>query len=324
VKSSQKKGGRKKPSGSENSKLKSDVETEDHSISKSSVTNETTLEGSFREPSKSTKTSAQNSLFQDNIPPEVIFFGDSRQPPPPEAAQDLRYHGNLLFWARHATVVPRNSEERLKLVFPDPFKDSNTLKYRMNPDNLNFEKILESFEAVMTDLESSKAFITANIDQVPTILFLRALTAKKLKAQYDNNILEMEKFKKIRNYYIVAHDQIFFPLNIEIQKAQTRVMTYITRSELRQFAKSWDAVEVTLYFFTMLSARLAWDAKVTELLDSIKKRVAETVDYMAEGVRRDLMTREFRRPGITSEIYTNSTIQFTKEFPYLYSKVSLI
>ena len=128
----------------------------------------------------------------------------------------------------------------------------------------------------MDDLEASKAYIEANIDLVPSKLFLRydhyllvtvhwkvdksfhccrntsvpscltpllrsintpyshpiatpthhlsqhlpyqlsALTAQKLSAQSRNDLQLMERIKTVRNRYIVAHDQMFFPLNIEV------------------------------------------------------------------------------------------------------------
>ena len=42
-----------------------------------------------------------------------------------------------------------------------------------------------------------------------------------------------EFLKSVRRQYLQAHEQIFFPLNIEVQKAETRVMTYLARDEIR-------------------------------------------------------------------------------------------
>lgn len=42
-----------------------------------------------------------------------------------------------------------------------------------------------------------------------------------------------EVLKAVRRQYLQAHEQIFFPLNIEVQKAETRVMTYLARDEIR-------------------------------------------------------------------------------------------
>ena len=42
--------------------------------------------------------------------------------------------------------------------------------------------------------------------------------------------------KSVRRQYLTAHDQIFFPLNMEVQKAETRVMTYLAREEIRHFS----------------------------------------------------------------------------------------
>ena len=54
-------------------------------------------------------------------------------------------------------------------------------------------------------------------------------------------------------------------------------------------------VEMSLHFSTLLSARLTWDSRVKELLDDIKTKIKNTVGYMAENMRDDLMNREFRK-----------------------------
>ena len=71
----------------------------------------------------------------------------------------------------------------------------------------------------------------------------------------------------------------------------------MNRNELRNFARNWDEVEMSLHFLTILAARLVWDGKVMEILDRIKQQVEETVGYMAENVRKTLMSQEFRKPG---------------------------
>ena len=52
---------------------------------------------------------------------------------------------------------------------------------------------------------------------------------------------------------------------------------------------------MSLHFNTLLSARLTWDSRVKELLDDIKTKIKNTVGYMAENMRDDLMNREFRK-----------------------------
>jgi hypothetical protein len=51
------------------------------------------------------------------------------------------------------------------------------------------------------------------------------LLAQKLSAQSKNDLAQMEVIKEVRKRYIIAHDQLFFPLNIEVQKAETRYGT---------------------------------------------------------------------------------------------------
>jgi hypothetical protein len=57
---------------------------------------------------------------------------------------------------------------------------------------------------------------------------------------------------------------------------------------------------MSLHFSTLLSARLTWDSRVKELLDDIKTKIKNTVGYMAENMRDDLMNREFRKVTPTS------------------------
>jgi hypothetical protein len=127
-------------------------------------------------------------------------------------------------------------------VFPKGRLHPEAPKFRLNHEGLTFQKILDGFAVVMDDLEDSKSFINANIDLVPSKLFLRALTAQKLSAQSKNDLERMDYLKEVRRRYILAGDQVFFPLNIEVQKAETRVMTYLARDELRSWAETWDEV----------------------------------------------------------------------------------
>ena len=269
------------------------------------------------------KVPRSRPLQQAQVPPEVVFFGEPRNPPPAEAASDVRYHGSLLAWARHATVAPRTSEERLATVFPRGRLHPEAPVHRIptDPSALTFEEVLDRFVAVMDCLEASKAFIDANIDIVPSALFLRALTAEKLTAQSRKDLDRMNSLREVRARYIVASDQLFFPLNLEVQKAETRVMTYLARVELRAFARDWDEVEASLHFATLLAARLTWDARVREVLDTIRTRVKESVAYMSEGLQRDLMSREFRKPGLTAELFLNTSNAVQTQFPELYGKV---
>jgi len=47
----------------------------------------------------------------------------------------------------------------------------------------------------MDDLEASKAFIEANMDIVPSKMFLRAITSNKLSVQSKKDINEMNRIK---------------------------------------------------------------------------------------------------------------------------------
>lgn len=139
-------------------------------------------------------------------------------------------------------MAPRTSEDRLATVFPKGRLHPTSPKFRLKNEGLTYKMIFDAFVLVMDDLEDSKSFINSNMDLVPSKLFLRALTAQKLSAQSRNDLEQMDYLKEVRRRYILANDQVFFPLNIEVQKAETRVMTYLARDELRSFAESWDEV----------------------------------------------------------------------------------
>ena len=260
-------------------------------------------------------------LRQNKVPPEVFFFGEPRKPPPIEAAQETGYHGTLLMWARHATVAPRTAMERLETVFPRGRRHSKASLYRLDCTSLDFDSILKAFVGVSDDLEASKDFIISNMDLVPPQLFLRTITGAKLEAQQARNMEEWAHLREMRRRYILAHDQVFFPLNIEVQKAETRVMTYLARSEIKNFARVWDEVEMTLHMTTLLAARLTWDERCRDVLRGVREKVDKTVGYMSAGIERQLMSREFRKPGLTSEVYTNASRLITEEIPELYAKV---
>lgn len=263
----------------------------------------------------------KNPLSGGILPPEVVFFGEPRRPPPVSSATSTTYQASLLYWARHGNSVPRDSMERMDRVFPKGRAEENASKYRLGEVELSFEAILKSWIAIMDNLEEAKAFICANVDLVPSKLFLRALTAKKLAAQSKGDVAEMNRIKDIRGKYILAHDQVYFPLNIERLKAETRVMTYLARDEIRNFARSWDSVEMSLHMTALIAARLQWDSKAEQMLDNIKARLSQTVDYMAEKTYNNLMNREFRRPSITAETYRNASLALEGTMPDLYGKI---
>jgi hypothetical protein len=268
------------------------------------------------------------------IPPEVVFFGEPRSPPPASLADDLRYHGSLLYWARHATVAPKDSSERLDRVFPKGRQHPLAGKYRLacapeesgsfsssSSKGLTYDDIVAAFEKVADDLQAAKAFIDSNCDIVLPRMFLRALTAHKLAAQSRGDVDTMHKMKNLRGKYIAANNELFFPLNIEVQKAETRVMSYLGRPELLSFAQDWDAVEMSLYFATLLTARYKWDERVRQLKNDIDKRVEATVGYMADRLRGDLLDKEFRGPAITAELYRNASAIIQQDLPALYARV---
>lgn len=314
-------------------------------------------------PTSSTQADARRAQKHvSQIPKEVAFFGDPRNPPSVSLASDTKHHESLLRWARHSTVAPRTSEDRLRSVFPkgrmhasagvhrltndvhtqsgastaqpkistnegnkvttltqskDAFSDVNV----SGSENISYETIFSAFVAVMDNLEASKAFIDSNMDIVPSVQFLRALTADKLASQSRGNIEHMHYLKRVRNKYILAHDQLFFPLNIEVEKAETRVMTYLAGPELATIASEWDSVEMTLFFTTLLAARHTWDNRVREVLSDIKETMDDTVAYNSQELKKDLMDREFRQPAATAEMYLNASLAVQRDMRHLYEKV---
>lgn len=251
---------------------------------------------------------------------EVLFFGEPRRPPPIQALQDTRYHGPLLSWARHANFVAVNEKERAELVFLDRNSVGDD-SYRLDKSSISYQSIFDGFVAVMDNVEEAKKFVLANVVEVPPKLFLRALTAEKLSAQSKGDVERMKYLKQVRDAYILAHDQMYFALNVELQKAETRVMTYVGRMEMFEGVENWDSVELTAFFTTLLAARLTWDGRCKDVLQRIDTKVRDTVGYMEEGIRSDLMTREFKRPGQSAEIYRNASIAIQARNPEQYESM---
>ena len=256
------------------------------------------------------------------LPPEVVFFGEPRKPPPVATAGRVEYHSTLLMWARHGNVVPRDSVERLRSVFPKGAQEKGAERLRLSGVGLSYGLIYSAWTAVMEDLEEAKRFIAVNLDLVPPKMFLRAITAKKLAAQSRGDVPEMRRLMHVRSKYILASDQLFFPLNIERLKAETRVMTYLARDELRTFSAPWDEVECSLHMTSLMAARLHWDRRAEIKLGQIKEVVANTVEYMREKTYNNLMTTVFRKPALTSQTYTNASVNIMTLMPALYAKVA--
>ena len=243
-----------------------------------------------------------------NIPPEVVFFGEVRRPPPIEAARNFGYHQLLLDWARHSPVAPITSEDRLNTVFPKGRLADEAVKYRLDTNGLTYEKIKDKFLCLQDDLEASKAFIAANVDIVPPNLLLRALTAEKLSLQSKKDVENMNRIIDTRHKYIIARDQLLFPMEIEIQKAETRVMTYLARPETVDFAKNWDSVEVSLHMMCLLAARKTWDDQCKEIRYEIEKKLQLTEKYMRDQVEESLNYRFYQDPAYSSYVYGNASL----------------
>lgn len=256
------------------------------------------------------------------LPPEVVFFGEPRKPPPVATAGRVEYHSTLLMWARHGNVVPRDSAERLRSVFPKGAQEKGAERLRLAAAGLSYGVIYSAWTAVMEDLEEAKRFIAVNLDLVPPKMFLRAITAKKLAAQSRGDVPEMRRLMHVRSKYILASDQLFFPLNIERLKAETRVMTYLARDELRTFSAPWDEVECSLHMTSLMAARLHWDRRAEIKLEQIKEVVANTVEYMREKTYNNLMSTVFRKPALTSQTYNNASVNIQTLMPALYAKVA--
>ena len=238
-----------------------------------------------------------------------MFFGEPRRPPPIDAARNFGYHRQLLDWARHASVAPVTSEDRLSTVFPKGRLADEAVKYRLTAEGLTYEQIKDAFIVVQEDLERSKAFIAANVDIVPPNLLLRAMTAEKLSWQSKKNIEKMNQIIDMRHKYIVARDQLFFPMEIEIQKAETRVMTYLARPETVDFAKNWDSVEQSLHLMCLVAARKTWDDTCEEIRYEIEQKLKLTEKYMRDQVEDSLNYRFYQDPLYSSHIYGNNNMK---------------
>lgn len=78
---------------------------------------------------------------------------------------------------------------------------------------------------------------------------------------------------------------------------------------------------MSLHFMTLIAARLVWDGKLVEILDGIRSKMDDTVGYFAESIQKQLMSREFRKPGLTAEAYLNASRVIQTEMTELYDKV---
>ena len=265
------------------------------------------LPGQYRTSIRPLRVPRDNPT-NSNIPPEVVFFGEPRRPPPVEMAKDFAYHQILLDWARHAPVAPVTSEDRLNTVFPRGRLADESNKYRLSTEQLTYETIKEAFLPLKDDLEALKSFIAANVDIIPPSLFLRAYTAEKLEAQSKQDITRMNAIIEARRKYILARDQLFFPMEIEMQKAETRVMTYLARAELVEFAKNWDSVEISLHMLTLLAARRSWDDQCKEIKSEIDQKLAATEKYMQKQTEESLIFRYYQDPVHSSYVYGNASL----------------
>ncbi|RYG64876.1 hypothetical protein EON64_13095 [archaeon] len=247
----------------------------------------------------------------------MTFFGEPRSPPPPSAAFEPAAQGLMLRWARHASVVPCTARDREQRVFPRGRAHDKAAELRLK-DSVSFEQILEAFKRASFSLRESKDFIEVNADVVPPLLFLRALTAHKLRAQSKNALSEMQALLALRASYLLAYDQVFFPLLLEVRKAETRVMTYLDCGDLQEAAGTWDSTELSLYLLMLLAARLVWSRRAAGTLRSIEQGVSES---LAEELRMDLMTRDYAGPGSTASLFRNASMSFQLDSPQLYAKV---
>jgi len=61
--------------------------------------------------------------------------------------------------------------------------------------------------------------------------------------------------------------------------------------------------------------------QVKEVLANIKSKMDRTVGYMLDKIRDQLMSREFRKPAITAEVYLNASMKIKDTMPEFYSKI---
>lgn len=214
----------------------------------------------------------------------------------------------------------------METVFCKGSQHPNAASLRLNTEGLTYEKIHDAFNAVSDNFQMSKDFIEVNADMVHPRMFLRALTGKKLLAQSQavknpDMAEEMDRLKGLRQKYILAYDQLFFPLNIEMAKAETRVMAYMSRPELRQYARSWDEVEVSLHMLTLVASRLVWDDRVNFIKGIIENKLNRTIEYMQKAVQRNFVDQYLTQPAITGQVYLNASMQIEQNMPELYARI---
>ena len=58
-----------------------------------------------------------------------------------------------------------------------------------------------------------------------------------------------------------------------------------------------------------------------QVLDQIKEKLNQAVGYLRDRIRTNLMSREFRKPAVTAEVYLNATLKIRNNWPHIYAKV---
>lgn len=255
------------------------------------------------------------------VTPEVVLYGEPRLPPPPLAVRELDYHLILLQWARHASFCPSNSAERSEWVFPRGRNHPESGKYRINDiKNVKARDMVKEVEAMGSNVQQIKAYIESNIDLVPPLLFMRIIAAEKLTAQSKRDVKRMRELKTVLLNYICAFHQLMFPMQIEVQKAETRVLTFINRMEFKDFALVWDEVETSLVFFLLYSAKASWRGRAESAEEVIEEQLKSIPEFLYKRTKNNLFQSRLAPSTFTYEVYGNSTA-FLSSIPEIYAKV---
>ena len=241
--------------------------------------------------------------------------------PPPFVGEPSKL---LLLWLRHGHTLPVTSSDRREKVIPKTSDHPSASKYRLSVNkSLRYETIRSKFEEVMNNIDEAKAFVMSNIDQIPTTLFSLALGTDTFNAQSQRDVNRMETLRKLHQRYQIVCDQIFFSAHIELQKAETRVLTY--RSLIQDFPRissNWDEIEISMFFAVLLNSRASYDLKVKQTVRTIEEVMDRTISASQAQTRDALVRSILKEPALSAEIYLNATRIMAQFFPEIYGQIA--
>lgn len=261
----------------------------------------------------------------DRIAREVLLFGDPRIPPPADRISTPAY-----LWARHSHTVPTTSEERITSIFPRTFDHPLAGELRLSiTSSTTYEEIKGAVIAAMNRtgnqhdrIANLVDFLTCNLDHLSPHLLLLAMTHEKMALQ--SKKLDFSAIQDLRTMVNLAAQRLSFPIFLEQQKAESRVLTY--RGLMGGFdaiAQEWDGSEVTLFFAALINGRITYDTKIAVITQYVDSQLAYINDEdMLTNARSEYIRNMLAKPTLTAEVYLNASRVIAQLIPDLYDQVA--